>query len=519
MAARLLLLATGLLAAATAACVQDDGSRWSLRKMVAVSEDDEREAGAEFDAWARANLPVVEDPIVMGFVNDLGQAMVRTIEPQPFLYRFRVVRDPRLNAFAVPGGYIYFHSQTLLAASTLDEVAGVMGHEIAHVRQRHYARGVEANAIPSLLIQAAAIGATAATGHPAPMIVGMGLNVAFQLKYSRAFEDEADRYGAVYTTRLGYDPRGMTTFFQRILAEEKRLPPGIEVPPYLYTHPDVEDRIEAVRADADRLRRVRDPDRELTFQFHAAQARLALLEATGRLVWRALPGEVDRKRSDPALQLAAERAERGDVDGALAVLRGAEATEPLDPRMPFRRGELLEQTDRMEEAALAYRRAVELDPTTGLVLYKLGRAYAVLGDRHRAAYYLDQSVLHLRDDSAAGRAAQAALELLTFPVVGEGGVADQFEAELGLGTPQFTRGERVVWWARIGPRHAARRDEIQVRWTAPDGTVTQEEAAHGRGRLGVESQLALAAASPAGVWSVEARLEGAVVDRHRFEVR
>jgi predicted Zn-dependent protease len=483
MAARphLLLIAALGTALAPPACVQDDGSRWSLRKMVEVSEDEEREEGFEFDKWARKNLELIDDPVVMGFVNDLGQTMVRTIEPQPFIYRFRVVRDPRMNAFAVPGGYIYFHSETLLAAARIDEVAGIMGHEIAHVKERHYKRSVEANAIPQILTQLAAVGATIATGHPAPMIVGMGVNVAFQLKYTREFEEEADRFGSVFVTRAGYDVDGMVRFFERIVAEQKRLG-GSAIPPYLYTHPDVEDRIQQVQMLAEDLRPVARPEPLLTRQFYEAQGRLLLLEQTDRTVWRGAQLPADRERSDQALRRADDRVARGDRDGALAILRGAERAAPGDPRLPFRRGELLEEADRIEEAISAYRRTVELDPTTGLVLFKLGRAYADVGDRHRAVYYLEQAILHLGPSSAMRRRVESEIERVSFPVVTEAGLAESFDGGPVRSRGEFAVDRPVVWWGRIGGRHVGRRKDITVRWTGPDGRVRGEERVRAKRR-------------------------------------
>ena len=73
--------------------------------------------GDSADTQLRAVLPLIDDPIVLGFLNDFGQSLVRRVEPQPFVYRFRIVQDPSLNAFALPGGYIYFHSGTILAAN------------------------------------------------------------------------------------------------------------------------------------------------------------------------------------------------------------------------------------------------------------------------------------------------------------------------------------------------------------------------------------------------------------------
>jgi predicted Zn-dependent protease len=133
-------------------CIQDDGSRFNPIEFVSprMDEDDERRIGMEFDRELHKQVNIIHDPVVAGFLNDLGQSIAETIEPQPFIYRFRVVEAPSLNAFAVPGGYVYFHSGTLLAAGSVDELAGVMGHEIAHVKARHVARmarGAHAEAI------------------------------------------------------------------------------------------------------------------------------------------------------------------------------------------------------------------------------------------------------------------------------------------------------------------------------------------------------------------------------------
>jgi predicted Zn-dependent protease len=398
----------------------------------------------------------------------------------------------------------------------------VLGHEIAHVKLRHYKRGVEKNAIPSLLVQLASVGATVATGHPAPMIVGMGVNVAFQLKYSREFEEESDRFGSVFMTRAGYDVRGMARFFERVAAEQETYEhadeDGVDVAPYLYSHPDVKDRIEGVRVAAEKLRPVTEPDPALALAFREAQARLARLQETGRTLLRPVQAAGQREIADPALQLAEERVARGDREAAIAVLAGAERSAPGDPRLPFRRGELLEESGRLTEAIVAYRRAVELDPTTGLVLYKLGRAYADAGDRHRAAYYLEQSVLRLGEGSGVRKRAEREVERVTFPVAVDAGLADDFgDGPLGARS-EYAAGDPVVWWARLGARHEDERARVRVRWLDPSGGVVQEATADGHQRPWVQDRLVLPAGSP-GQWTVEATLEGSLIDRRSFAVR
>ena len=107
--------------------------------------------------------------------NAIAQTVVAKVEGVPELSG--PIDDPALNAFAVPGGYIYFHSGTILAASNINELAGVMGHEIAHVRARHYAHRKQDRELPSLLTNLASIAAGIAAREPGLIITGQALNV------------------------------------------------------------------------------------------------------------------------------------------------------------------------------------------------------------------------------------------------------------------------------------------------------------------------------------------------------
>jgi len=217
-------------------CVQDDGSRFNpIDAYTKVSVDQEREIGWQFDGEIQAHIRLIDDPVVLGFVNDLGDSIVRRIEPQPFIYHFRVIVDPSLNAFAVPGGYIYLHTGTILEAGSLDELAGVVAHEIGHVKGRHYARMREKAAIPDLLAKVAGMAAAVATGEPGAMAASEGINVALQLKFSREFETEADDIGSNFMARAGYRPQAMARFFERIIDSSRDI--RVQIPPYLYSHP------------------------------------------------------------------------------------------------------------------------------------------------------------------------------------------------------------------------------------------------------------------------------------------
>jgi predicted Zn-dependent protease len=528
MAARalgLLLLAAG--AAALPACARNEVSRRIpfVRQSEDAALDAERELGMEFDRELRKHVEVITDPMVAGFVNDLGQSIVSQIEPQPFIYRFRVIKDASLNAFAVPGGYVYFHSGTVLAAGSVDELAGVMGHEIAHVKGHHVARMQERSKWPDLIAGLAGMAGAVATKEPGVLVAVQAANVSAKLSFSRELEAEADDRGAIFMTRAGYDPAGITRFFERVM-EERRLHPT-NLPPYLFSHPQVEDRIEAVRLQAQSLRPVRPPDPWLVEALPEVQARLALLMDARRGSLPPFAPAPDAAKTDPLLAEARTLSGRGERDAALLVLARAEGLEPNDPRVPFEIGELLFDAGRFPEAIQAYRRTAALDTSRAQVFFKLGLAYRNAGDQQRAVYALEQALERTAAGSTALRQRiEWELEKLTFQVVLAAGFADgsprRAETPAGRAVDRFRVGDRrMAWWAELGRRFAPRAELVRVRWRDPEGRVVQEAPAlHGTGPF-LASLLKFeeaAGVQAVGEWAVEALFEDDVFDRRTVQV-
>jgi predicted Zn-dependent protease len=513
-----------LCAAALAGCVQDDGSRFNpIRDLTTVSDDEERRLGMEFDRELQKHVRVIYDPPVAGFLNDLGQQIVRQIEPQPFIYRFRVIDDPQLNAFAVPGGYVYFHSGTLLAAGSVDELAGVMGHEIAHVKARHYARMQKASQLPDLLAGIAGMAAAVAAREPGILVATQAANVAMKLHFSREFENEADELGTIFMARAGFAPAAITRFFERILAEKRATPDRI--PPYLFTHPDVEARIAAVKAQAEQLRPASEAAPSEDRELREVQARLAQLIDARRA---SLPGPPppDPARGDAALAEADRLAGAGELDAALVALARAEAEEPGDPRLSFRVGELLAEQGRTAEAAEAWRRTLHLDPTRALVFFKLGLAYRELGERHRAVYAFEQASLRAGPGNVLQRRADWEAEKLTFTIVPESGITEgeafvDAAVPPGGAEPSFAGATQSIrWWARLGEHFAPYADRVRVRWLAPDGRLVQDEKARRPRKPYVTSTVVLEdlESAPPGRWTVEAHIDDDVIDRRTFRL-
>ena len=118
---------------------------------------DEMEMGREFDALVRSSMPLVEDPEVRNYVQDIVNRIVGTLPPQPYKFRTSVLLEPSLNAFATPGGFVFVHTGLIQNLNHESELAGVLAHEIAHVTQRHIAKRMERGQVVSLATLAAAV--------------------------------------------------------------------------------------------------------------------------------------------------------------------------------------------------------------------------------------------------------------------------------------------------------------------------------------------------------------------------
>ena len=209
----------------------------------ALSYQGERELGQQFDLAARQQAPIIDDPEVIAYVNGVGRRIAATLDRSYFDYQFTVIRDPRINAFAVPGGYVYVHSGLITALQNDDELAAVLGHEIGHVHPHHIVRQQEKT---RALNYTALRGMLLSVVQPAVGSLATAASQAAALQYTREFEQEADYLGARYMQTAGYDPRAMLDFF-KLLGDQQRVSPA-SAPPYLQTHPMSDERLDRLEA-------------------------------------------------------------------------------------------------------------------------------------------------------------------------------------------------------------------------------------------------------------------------------
>lgn len=253
----------------------------------------EYQLGKEIMGQVRSDPAYVNDPVLTEYLSNLGNRLVsadtQTRGELTNDFTFFAVRDPTLNAFAFPGGFIGVHTGLLLATQSESELASVLSHEIGHVSQRHIARMLSQQkqdilipiATTALAILAASAGGDAAG---AVLMGGQGYAIQKQINFTRDAEKEADRVGFQILKNAGFDTTGMTSFFQRMQTATRTYSDAPS--PYLRTHPLTSERIADIDA---RVRR--EPYRQ-----HADSLDFFLMRAKARLV---------QDDSEPALQTAA----------------------------------------------------------------------------------------------------------------------------------------------------------------------------------------------------------------------
>lgn len=205
-----------------------------------VSTQQEVQMGQQEAQQVNAQLPMVQDAVINNYVNALGNRIARTTSRSDLSWQFQVVNSDIVNAFALPGGFVYINRGVLERASNMSEVGGVLGHEIEHVVRRHSVKQMEQ-------AQGANVGVgilCALTGVCQSGVAQAAINIggtAVFAKFSRTDEVQADEGGFNNLKRAGISPRGMYTFFQKLLAEEQS--GGGSAAAWFSDHPGTQDRL------------------------------------------------------------------------------------------------------------------------------------------------------------------------------------------------------------------------------------------------------------------------------------
>jgi len=341
---------------------------WAMFGSITVA--DEKEMGKKFDNAIRAQMSFVDDPEVVSYVKGVVDRVAATLPPQPWTIQSAVVGQGSMNAFAIPGGYIYIFTGLILGVENEDELAAVISHELAHVTERHVAKRMDqmrfiniasiAGVLAGALIGANgggtstnAIGQAVATGAMA------GAQSAF-LMYTRENERDADEVGIVYLMKSGYNPDAMPKTFEIMQKQHWFMSGSDNVPTYLSTHPGLSERVAYLR---DRIRR--------------------------------MPAEVVAREynRDKFLRIQTlVRARMSGADTALAYYNSKPKTEMLCLDYAGK-GIALDRLKRMSQAEHEFETALACGDNDPLVLREAGIFYFNKGDFAKAGPYLQKATI------------------------------------------------------------------------------------------------------------------------------
>lgn len=218
----------------------------------AVSTQQEVEMGQQEAQQVSAQLPMLQDAEINNYVNELGNRIAKLTPRSDLEWHFAVVNTNVVNAFALPGGYVYVNRGILEHASSMDELAGVMGHEIEHVVLRHSVKQMEQQQGANIGLSIACALTNVCESQVTQAVVNVGATAVFA-KFSREDEVQADDGGFQNVMRAGISPRGMLTFFQKLLSEEQSQGGSGSVAPWFSDHPGTEDRIADIQRMLDAL--------------------------------------------------------------------------------------------------------------------------------------------------------------------------------------------------------------------------------------------------------------------------
>ena len=208
----------------------------------AISTQNEVALGNTYAAQIDTQLPIVRDPEVVRYVTALGNELASVSDTRGLAWHFTVVDSKEVNAFAVPGGWIYVNRGLIARAQTMNQLAGVLAHEIGHVTRRHTVQQMQQSEQANAGLIALCTLTSVCNSGVGQAAINVGGTALFA-KFSRQDETEADAEAVKNTVKAGIDPRGIPEMFRILLTERKSNPSSLDA--FFATHPLEESRITA----------------------------------------------------------------------------------------------------------------------------------------------------------------------------------------------------------------------------------------------------------------------------------
>lgn len=398
---------------------------------------DEIKLGEEFNKMVQSRMPVVLDPQISGYVKKLVARIADQMPPQPFPIRSTVLRNNAMNAFAVPGGYIYIYTGLILNLKHESELAAVIGHELAHVSLRHVARRIEKMKlvnIASVLGTLAGMligmsgGENAGNLGTALAMGSMGGAQSAYLSYTQDNEREADHLGMNYLIASGFNPEGMANSF-KLMKQRQWYVSNSNIPTYLSTHPGLDTRIDYLKerylrmppeyfkrrdddAEFHKIQtliraRMTDPEVALAHYNNIPKDKRTCLDHLGQgIILSRMKRNIEAEKAfakahdecpgDPLILREQGRFyfDIGEMDKAAPLLREAYLRNPTDAMALFFIARVDAARKNYKQAILTMRRVAEMVPHDQEIHYHLGRMLGESGDYFEAHIQLAYAALY-----------------------------------------------------------------------------------------------------------------------------
>jgi len=332
-----------------------------------MSLADEARIGRDAMRAMRQEGLVSDDAELTQYIHRIGARLAGGAQNPQLRFTFFVANDPGINAFAMPGGYIGVNKGLILVTQSEGELASVLGHEMAHVSQRHLAR-MRANTAPNqlMLLGTLVAAALASRSGNSDMVFGslyggIGLTISTQLSFSRDFEREADRVGMQYLAAAGFDSREMPSFFQRLQQSEHLN--GGDAYAFLRTHPVTSERIsEAQNRSEETPVRMRASSTD--YLLVREKIRSQIMEPTEALKYyqNALTRGLYLSRGATSYGLARVHMQLGHFSAARQALADAQRQLPPNPMLLGLEIEIERQAQHWSAALALYRSALQIYP-------------------------------------------------------------------------------------------------------------------------------------------------------------
>ncbi len=332
-----------------------------------VSPGQEHMLGRAWLSMLRGQVQTLSDPLLKDYVESTIYRLAETSQVEDRRFEFILMNSPELNAFAAPGGIIGINGGLFLHAETEAEYASVLAHELAHLSQRHFARGIEEQQRMQLPMMAAlllgVVAAAAGAGDAGMAAITSSQAAAYQSQtaFSRQNEQEADRVGLLNLERAGYDPRAMPAMFERLVREYRF---DQKPPEFLLTHPLTESRIADTRNRADQAP-AGGKENSLRYQLISARMKLQF-ENTPGLVAKEFQARLsDNPKDDVARYgLTIAQIKAGQFETARSTLAPLLAKAPGELIYNLAQTELDIDSNHPGQASERLKRLLQLYPTS-----------------------------------------------------------------------------------------------------------------------------------------------------------